>query len=163
MAEKTQVDIFGELSKIAKIGYVEKDAKVGNVNLTLSTLTAEDEAEVFNNCIGYDGISFISRNKIETLVYSIKAVNGERFNYEALTDREQYLVERGNAINSLRKVIGSMQEDMVSFLYSEQLSVANKGEEELKKAGINRQQDVENALAKLAADKKKIQEGKLPS
>jgi len=71
------------LEDLGKLGYAEKTVEVTkDIKVTLKTLTATEEADVFGSLKGLEGIQFFNKNKIHTLARSIVKINDIDFNID---------------------------------------------------------------------------------
>jgi hypothetical protein len=152
-------DAYAFLSKITELGKAKKEVKINDdLSLTLETLTAEDEVELNQACNGYSGLAYFTKSKIETVVMSIKAVNKIRFNYdEAKTDEEKIQLKI-DALEKIRKIIGTWHDDVISFVHTEYLKLAVESEGQLRKIGILKNIEVEDKLKEQAEENRKEEE-----
>lgn len=146
----TQSDPILMLDEIGKVGKVEKEVEISKgLKVTLSTITAIEELEIFRDCRNDDGYSYLTRNKIETLSRAIKAVNGIRFDYEAIEDSVEKEQERQKTVFNLRNKINTWGDEVVTYLYVEWLKIIGDSESYLKKIGIIVNNESQEQLDKL--------------
>ena len=134
------------LDNVCNIGKIKKDVKFDDLTLTLQTLTAEDEVEIFQNCNGFNGVAYLTKSKIETLTYAIKAINGNGFDYDDVEDEEQRIEAKIHVTERLRKIISKWHDELLSFIYNHYLEIAAQSEELLKKKGIISVKEIEDKL-----------------
>jgi hypothetical protein len=131
------MDAFEALGQLAKLGKKIKEVQLGDLKIELGTLNAEQEGNVFVTCADLTGNAYFNRLKLETLKYSIKAVNGSRLDdYEKLSEdakREKLKIE---TLDKLQKILGSWDENVISFLYSKWSELSKEAEDELKSQGF---------------------------
>jgi hypothetical protein len=128
---------FEVLTELSKLGKMSREFEIGNMKLLLSTLDAEQEGNVFIACADLTGNAYFYKLKAETLKYSIKAVNGQRLDeYESVTDVAQREKMKKETLEKLEKIIGSWDENVISFLYSKWSVLSKESEEDLKSKGI---------------------------
>ena len=146
-------DPFSFLDKIEEIGKHEKTVKLNDdFSILLSTISADEEAQIFKNCANYEGSEYITRSKIETLVFAIKGVNDNKFNYDEIENEEERSKERNTAINELRKRIAKWRDEVITYLYQEWLELTKNSEEQLKKIGIMAKAETKKKLDELETD-----------
>ena len=138
MANIKKVDnAFEALEKMSQLGKADKSVKISDdFSVLISTISSEEEAEVFSNCSQFEGINYITRSKIETLAYSIKGVNGEKLDYDNIADIAERKKVRDETVAKLRQLIGQWRDEVVTFLYEEFLRLTGNSEEQLKKLGL---------------------------
>lgn len=131
------MDAFAALSELSKIGKKTKIVEVGELKLLLSTLDSELEGLVFIACADYTGNAYFYKLKAETLKYSIRAVNEQRLDeYELLTDETKKEQLKQETLDKLQKIIGTWDENLVSFLYSKWMELTKESEKELIEKGL---------------------------
>lgn len=130
-------DAFAALESLSKLGKKEGDVKLGDLTLTLGTLDTDQESNVFISCAELTGNVYFYRLKIETLKYSLKAVNEVRLDdylrLEKVEDREKLKKE---TFDKIETIVKTWDENVVSYLYSEWAKLSKASEEELKSKGI---------------------------
>jgi len=141
MAEKKEVQIqddpFSLFNKIEAVGKIEQVIKLtDDINLIISTLNTEEEGEVFSDIAEYEGIEYITMNKIEVLAHAIRGINDKKFDYDKIEDPKVRREERKKAVVMLKEKIKTWRDEVVSFLYDEWLKLTGNSEEQLKKIGI---------------------------
>lgn len=131
------MDAFEALSELSKLGKKTKEVQVESLKLLLSTIDSDDEGNVFVSCSELTGNAYFYKMKAETLKYAIKAVNGQRLDeYEDVEDEEKRVEMRKETLGKLQKIIGTWDENVVSFFYSKWTELTKEAEEELKKKGL---------------------------
>jgi len=152
-------DPFAALDEIANLGRVETEIKITDkLSLIITTLTAEEENEVFIDCQGYQGIGYITKNKIETLARCIKGINGKRFNYNEINDIAKRKEERKKAVIGLRDKIESWRDDLVTYVYEQWLDITGNSEEKLKKLGLIAAVEVKKRLEQMKTNLTQMEE-----
>lgn len=132
------LDVFETLKKLSKIGKVFKEVEIEGIKILLGTLNSEQEEKVFIACSELVGSAYFSRLKRETLKYAIKSVNDISLNeYENLKDPEQSEKLKKETLEKLEKVLGSWDEEVITFLYHKWNEISKQSEEEFEKIGIN--------------------------
>lgn len=130
-------DPLDTLAKIIKFGQMEKEVEVtSDFKIILSTLSSEDETEVFENCSQYAGLTYLNRNKIETLCYSILGVNGQRFDYDTIEDDTERRKARKDVVDKMRTIICKWRDEVITYVYEQFLKLTGNSDEYLKKVGI---------------------------
>ncbi|MDD5649718.1 MAG: hypothetical protein PHF86_04760 [Candidatus Nanoarchaeia archaeon] len=130
-------DIFSVLSELSKLGKKTKDVKIGELNLTLSTLDSDQEGNVFISCSDLTGNAYFYKLKSETLKHAIKVVNGKHLDdYEGIDDESKLKKAKQETLDKLGKIIGSWNETVISFLYSKWIELTSEVDKELKEKGL---------------------------
>jgi hypothetical protein len=131
------MNAFEALSELSKLGKLTKEVEVGQLKILLSTLDAEQEGEVFVACADLTGNAYFYKLKSETFKYSIKAVNGQRLDeYENVKETDKKDKLKKETFEQLSKILGTWDENVISFLYSKWAALSKESEEELKSKGI---------------------------
>jgi hypothetical protein len=131
------MNAFDALSELSKLGKKTKEVTVGELNILLSTLDAEQEGEVFVACAELTGNAYFYRLKKETLKYSIRAVNGQRLDdYENVKEQDKRDKLKKETLEKLSGILGTWDENVISFLYSKWAVLSKESEEDLKSKGI---------------------------
>lgn len=131
------MNAFDALTKLSELGKMTKEFDVAGMKLTLSTLDAEQESKVFIACGDLTGNAYFYKLKRETLKYSIKAVNGERLDtYEDLKNAAEREKLKTETLDKVSNILGTWDENVISFLYSKWASLSKDSEEELKTKGV---------------------------
>jgi hypothetical protein len=75
--------------------------------------------------------------KAETLKYAIRRVNDQRLDeYETLIDPDKKAQLKRETLDKLEVVIGTWDENIVSFFYAEWMKLTKESEAELKEKGL---------------------------
>lgn len=132
------LEVFEVLKNLSKIGKVSKEVEIQGVKILIGTLNSEQEEKVFLACSELVGSAYFSRLKRETLKYAIKSVNGiSLIEYENLKDPEQSEKLKKETLEKLEKILGSWDEEVITFLYHKWNEISKQSEEEFEKIGIN--------------------------
>lgn len=146
-------DPFAILNEVEELGKVEESVKLKDgLSLIISTISAEEESEVFMNCVGFEGVSYITQNKIEVLAHSIKGINDTRFDYNKIEDPTERKKERQKVVEGLRNKIEGWRDEVVTFLYEKFLSITGNSEDQLKKLGLIANTATKKVLDRLTKD-----------
>ena len=132
--QKLLKDPFDVLSKLAEIGKEVEEVIINdNFKITLSTIGAEDEAEIFAAAQKTTGTTeYFSITKRETLARAIIAVNGLSLKeYEKLQDAKTYDTIKAETLTKLRKIISEWNENLVSFAYNKWSVLIKRSEDKL--------------------------------
>lgn len=140
MAEQKLIkDPFALLGELSKIGKKEKEIEVTGCKIKLGTINAEDEAEVFSVSKEHGTMEFFARTRIETIARAIIEVNGENLKkYENIEGRDERLRAKAEVIAKLKEVVGSWNEELVMYVYTEYSKMLVESEQEMKDKGIAR-------------------------
>jgi len=130
-------DPFEKLNELSKLGKKEKDVLIGEVTVTVGTIDADDETNVFISCAKYDGTSYFYKLKQETLKYAIKAVDTIRIDdYKRIIKDEDREAAKKQALERIEKIIKTWDDGLINYLYTEQAQLAKDSEKDLEKLGI---------------------------
>jgi hypothetical protein len=152
---KKIVDPFQALEEISDLGKAEEIVEVSEkFKILISTISSEEEAEVFTNCSQFEGMNYLTRSKIETLAFAIKGVNGEKFEYDKIIDLSERKKVRDETVGKVRELIGKWRDEIVTFLYEKFLKLTGNSEEQMKKLGLMSiaSKQVKNKLDEMALD-----------
>lgn len=131
------MDAFEALSELSKLGKKTKEVDVGDLKILLSTLDADQEGEVFVKCADLTGNAYYYKLKSETVKYAIRAVNGKRLDeYETVKEQDKRDKLKKETLDKLSTIIGTWDENVISFLYSKWASLSKESEDELKSKGV---------------------------
>jgi len=128
---------FEALTKLSEIGKKSKVEQIGNLKLLLTTLTSDEETNVFIACSELTGNAYFNKLKSETLKYAIKAVNDQRLDeYESIKEEVKREVLRKETLLKLEKILGSWDENVIAFLYTKWVAISKESEKELQEKGF---------------------------
>lgn len=131
------MDAFAALSELSKLGKKTDVVEIDSLKLLISTLDSEQEGEVFAACAEMSGNAYFYKLKAETLKYAIRAVNEQRLDeYETLVDADKREELKNQTLTKLQSIIGTWDENVISFLYSKWTELTKKAEEDLKSKGL---------------------------
>lgn len=131
------MDAFSALSELSKLGKKTDIVDIDGLKLLISTLDSEQEGEVFAACAEMSGNAYFYKLKSETLKYAIRAVNEQRLDeYEAIAEIDKREELKKQTLDKLQKIIGTWDENVISFLYSKWTKLTEVAEEELKTKGL---------------------------
>jgi hypothetical protein len=131
------MDIFESLNELSKLGKKTKEVSVGETKILLSTLDASQEGEVFIACAELSGNAYFYKLKTHTLTHSIKAVNGQRLDaYENIKEKDEREKLKKETLEKVSNILGTWDENVISFLYSKWSILSKESEDELKKKGL---------------------------
>jgi hypothetical protein len=131
------MDAFAALSELSKLGKKTEIVDINSLKLLLSTLDSEQEGYVFAACAEMVGNAYFLKLKSETLKYAIRAVNEQRLDeYETLIDADKREQVKNETLSKLEKIIGTWDENVISFLYSKWSALTKVAEKELKEKGL---------------------------
>lgn len=146
-------DPFEILDEITKIGKVEKSVDLtDNISVILCTIDAEEEAEIFDFCSEFEGVTYIMKNKVETLAHAIKGLNKKRFDYNKIEDAKERKEERLKVVDGLRERINGWRDEIITYLYEQFFGVMGDSEARLRKLGIMAKIETEKALDKIKTE-----------
>jgi hypothetical protein len=97
LMKKKEINMNGlkELQKIAKLGKKEVQVELTkDIKITLRSLTAKEENEIFTECADLPTMSFINTNKVQTLARSIIEINGERYDAKESEEVVEFIKEK---------------------------------------------------------------------
>ena len=130
-------DAFEVLKGLSKIGKISKEVELEGIKLSICTLNSEQEEKVFIACSDLVGSAYFSRLKRETLKFAIKSVNGVSLNeYENLKDPEQSEKLKKETLEKLEKILGTWDEEIITFLYHKWNELSKEAKKKKKKIGI---------------------------
>lgn len=130
------MDAFEALTELGKLGKKQKEEQIGETKLLLSTIDAEQEGNVFMACAELTGNAYFFKLKSETLKYAIRAVNGKRLDeYENAKVEERDKLKK-ETLEKVAKILGSWDQNVISFLYSKWLDLTKESEKELQSKGL---------------------------
>jgi len=131
------MDAFEMLKDLSKLGKKTKEVSIGQLKLLMSTLDADQEGNIFITCADLTGNAYFNKLKSETLKYSIRAVNDQRLDeYEKIEDSKKREELKKDTLSKLEKIIGSWDENVISYLYKVWSDLSKESEEELRQQGI---------------------------
>jgi len=131
------LDALKALDKLSELGKKQKDVKIGDMSITVSTLDTGDETDVFISCSELTGNAYFYTLKLSTLKYAIRAVNGQRLDlYLDIKDVGQRIKSRSDVLQQVSDILRKMDEKVISFLYSEWAKMSKESEDELQSQGI---------------------------
>ena len=137
MKMKSKQDVFEALSELSKLGKKTKEVELNELKIELSTLNAEDESATFVASADLTGSAYFAKIKSETLKYSIKAVNGIRLDeYELFKEVDKREKMKKETLDTLTKILGSWDENVITFLYSKWAELSKESEEDLRSKGL---------------------------
>ena len=131
-------DPFEILGMLASVGRKTRDVTVTeDFKIILETLNVESETLVFANTAKYEGSEYFTKHKIETLAFSMSAINGKSLREY---DKIENLEERGKAreivVNRIRSIVGTWDDNVISYVYSEFAALVSENEADMVKKGI---------------------------
>jgi hypothetical protein len=131
------MDAFEALKGLSKLGKRTKEIEIGSMKLLLSTMNAEQEGKVFIACSDLTGSAYFSRLKLETLKYALKAVDGARLDlYEEIKGEVEREESKKEILEKVQKILGTWDENVISFLYNKWAELSKESEEDLKASGV---------------------------
>jgi hypothetical protein len=131
------MDAFESLTELAKLGKMTREVEMGEMKILLSTLDVKDEGDVFISCSDLTGNAYFYKLKCETLKYAIRAVNGQRLDgYESLKNGDERDKLRKETLEKLEKILGTWDQNVISFLYKRWVDLSEESEDQLKSKGI---------------------------
>jgi hypothetical protein len=141
---------FEALEEISKLGKIEGEVDVGDIKLLMGTLDTEQETDVFAQCADLTGNAYFYKLKLETVKYSLKAVNKERVDdYLKIAKIEEREKAKKETLEKISSILKKWDENVISYLYSEWSKLAKKSEEVLKAKGISQDnEDVQKTSEK---------------
>ncbi len=146
-------DPLAILDKIEEIGKKEKWIDISkDYKVLITTINAEEEVEIFKACRSENGFGYLAKNKFEVLARAIKGINKMKFKYIEMEDGPERNIERERTIEEVRKRVETWNDDVVSYTYSEWLSLTGDVEAYLKKIGIIVNMETEEKLEDLGND-----------
>jgi len=130
-------DAFEALSQLTKLGKKTKEIEIEGQKILLSTLDSEKEALVFVACSSLSGNAYFFKLKSETIKFSICAVNDIRLDeYQTIKDPSKKEQLKNETLSKLDSIIGTWDENIVSYIYSKWVELSKESEDELKKKGL---------------------------
>jgi len=141
-------DPFELLIRASEIGKKSKDIVLSNdFEITLQTLNSEDEMNVFAYSENFEGGKFLTRHKIETLVYAIVKVNKKDLReYEKEEDLEKRKKLKEEVLTKVRAIVSTWRDELISFVYSEFGELTDESEKEMIKMGIMKEIPVDKIV-----------------
>lgn len=127
-------DPYEFLEETAKKFRKETVVKVGEVSLTLATMSAEEESSVYLNLTAdrNDNRRMIF-DKVDTLSYAIKGVNGNKVKYE---DIEEPLIRRkemSKTVKEIRGLILQWHDGVINHVYEKFSELTEQSENKITK------------------------------
>jgi hypothetical protein len=140
MAEqKLTKDPFEALNKLAELSKETEEVTIAdNFKILLSTVGAEDEAEIFAAAAEKKATTdYFSKTKRETLVRAVIAINGLSLReYDKLEKLEEYSKIREETLSKVRKIVDTWDDNLVTFIYGKWSAIVKKNEDKLVKMKI---------------------------
>jgi hypothetical protein len=131
------LDAMKALQSLSRLGKKERDVKIEETTITLSALDTGDETEVYVACSELQGNAYFYKLKLETLKYSICAVNGKRLDtYRGIDDFNQRQVNKIKSLDEISEVLKTWNENVVTYLFTEFSKLTGEVEKELTDKGI---------------------------
>jgi len=131
------MDAFEALKSLSKLGKRTKEIQVGSMKLLLSTMNAEQEGNVFVTCSDLSGNAYFNKLRLETLKFALKAVDGSRLDsYEEINDEVEREKSKKQILEKVQKILGTWDENVISFLYSKWAELSKESEDDLKANGV---------------------------
>lgn len=136
--EKIVDDPFEILDELSQIGKTFEKVKIlDDFELTLVTLEADDEMNIFENASKYEGQEFINNLQRETLAFSISEINGKPLRkYEQIKDEKEREKVKKETIDKIRSIVKTWKEELVAFVHSKYSAMIERNEAYLKSIGI---------------------------
>ena len=119
-----------ELQKIVNLG--KKEVQViltKDIKITLKSLTAKEESEIFLECADLPTMVFINTNKIQTLARSIVEINGERYEVKEGEEEVEFIKEKV-------KLIEQWGQNIVDVLFGKYADMIKEIEKDFEKLEI---------------------------
>jgi hypothetical protein len=131
------LDALNALNKLCELGKKQKDIKIGDLIITLSTLNTGDETEVFISCSELQGNAYFNTLKLQTLKYAIKAVNNQKLdNYNDIEDNVEKQKNKNDTLQKISEILKNFDDKIITFLYTEWAKLSKESEDELASKGL---------------------------
>jgi hypothetical protein len=131
------LDALNALDKLSELGKKQKEIKVGDMSILLSTLDTGDETDVFVSCSELTGNAYFYTLKLATLKYAIRAVNGNKLDsYLELKDLGERQKNRAEILQKISDILKKWDEKVITYLYTEWAKLSKESEDELEQQGL---------------------------
>ncbi len=130
------------------LGKSEEEVEVLGFKIRYRTLTADEQTAVFDHCARYEDFARVSVLRRETLIYAIETINGAPL-------EDLYLGEDKDKISDIekrRKILGKIDTEVLSVIFSEHSEMSEKRNQVLEKLGKKEDQQMEEGLKNLPSE-----------
>jgi len=113
-------DILGKIEEASKEFYREKEVSVGKIKVTIGILGADEEAAVQDFLANDTKLSYVYKMKLETVVRSIKAIDGFRVDSLDVIDTPEEIDGKPVKVEKhkyFRDIIGKWGQSVVDRLF----------------------------------------------
>lgn len=105
----------------------EETVRIGDMDLLISTLSAEEESDIYISLTtDKDDPRKMIRDKIDTLSFAIRGINGKRFDYDKIDNPVIRKKERCKSVKMVRDNINTWQDSVVEYVYKKLLKTTEE-------------------------------------